>query len=126
MILSLPDFLWPMKHLDFGGFLQNSPLRSIFVCCTYESTEQRMRLERLRLELWMELAPDEVGMIGQFHHLHVSAVWSRTGEAKSSRGQWFFVLAIELVTMPVALADFQRAVNFVRQRTGFDPAGPRT
>jgi hypothetical protein len=35
-----------------------------------EAAEQRMRGERLALELGVELAPDEVGVVGQLDHLH--------------------------------------------------------
>ena len=67
-----------------------------------------MRLQRLRLELRMELAPDKVRMIRQLHHLHVSPVRRRSGNPQAGRNHRLFVFAIEFVTMPVPLADLQR------------------
>src|SRR5215472_10974670 len=83
-----------------------------------------MRLERLRLEFRMELAPNEVRMIRQFHHLHVSAIGRRSGNAQSRRSHWLFVLAVELITVPVPLTDLERAVNFRRQSIRLDAARP--
>ena len=87
----------------------------MFVGRAHERLEQRMRLERLRLELGMELASDEVRMIGNFDHLDVSSVRRRAGNPQAGRGQRVFVFAIEFVAMAMALADFGLAVNLVGQ-----------
>src|SRR5215471_12996177 len=73
--------------------------------CADEGAEQRVRLQRLGLELGMELAAQIPGMIGQLADLHVNSVRRFAGEAQSMPLQNAFVLAIELVTMTVALAD---------------------
>jgi hypothetical protein len=41
----------------------------------YERSKQRMRLERLRLELGMELAAEEERMILDLYDLDVGSIW---------------------------------------------------
>src|SRR4029077_7748514 len=86
----------------------------------------RMRLQRLRFELRMELAPNKKRMTRNLDHLDVSAVRSRAGNAQPSSHHRFLVLAVELVTMPVPLADFSLAVHLIRQRSHLDLARPRS
>src|ERR1035441_10644997 len=83
-----------------------------------------MRLQRLRLELRMELAPDEMRVIRKFHHLDVSAVGRSPGNSHPCRHHWLFVFTIEFVAMTVALADLELAVNLMCQRVGFNLASP--
>src|SRR2546426_1180312 len=83
-----------------------------------------MRLQRLRLELRMELAGDEVGVIRQFDDLHISSIRRRTGNAQSPCSQRDFILTIELVAMEMAFVDFQLAVDPMRQSSGLDLASP--
>src|SRR3954465_6743843 len=85
-----------------------------------------MRLKRLRLELGMELATDEVRMIRQFHHFHVSSVRRGSGEAKTGSDHRLFIFAVELVAMPVPLTNLERSVNTVRQSIGLNLARPCT
>ena len=105
-----------MEHLHFGSRLLRPPLQSVLVRGADERPEQRMRLQRLRLELGMELASDEVGMVRQLHHLDVSSVRRRSGNPQAARGQRFFVLAVEFVAVAMTLADFELAVDLVGQR----------
>src|SRR5271155_6070330 len=84
-----------------------------------------MRLQRLRFELGMELATDEMRMVWQFDHLDVSTVGSRTGDSQPRRHHGLLVFAIEFVAMAVALADFKFAVDLVGQGVGFNLASPR-
>src|SRR5581483_5926780 len=114
-----------MEHFYLGCRFFRAALQSMLVRCAYERREHRLRLERLRFEFWMELAANEVRMIRQFHHLDVSAVGGRSRNLQPRRSQRLFILAIEFVTMAVALADFGLAVNAMRQRSGFDLASPR-
>src|SRR5690349_20785657 len=72
----------------------------------------------------MELAADEMGMIGQFNHFNVGSIGRRSGNAQSGRCQRFFVFTVEFVAMPVTLADFCLAVDFISQGIGLDLAGP--
>src|SRR5712691_7029285 len=72
----------------------------------------------------MELASDKVRMIRQLHNLHVGAVGSRAGNLQSRRRQHLFIFTIEFVTVAMALADFELAINFVGEGAGLKPAGP--
>ncbi len=72
--------------------------------------EQWMRGQRLRLELGVELAAEEPGMFRRFDDLHVLAVRGTASYAESGIRERFFVFAIELVAVPVALGDFGCAV----------------
>ena len=64
-----------MEHLNFGGMFFCATLQAMLVGCPDECLEQRMRLKWLRLELGMELASDEIRMLGNFDHFDVSAIW---------------------------------------------------
>src|SRR5438270_6505024 len=70
-----------------------------------------MRLQRLGFELRMELAPEVPRVVGDFADLHVGAVRRVAGDAQPVGGQLFFELAVELVTMPMPLADLRSAVR---------------
>src|SRR5277367_2677361 len=85
-----------------------------------------MRLQRLRLEFRMELTADEMRMIGEFDHFDVSSVRGRTRNLHSRRNHRLFVFAIELVAMAVTFADFELAVNCMRESVRLNLAGPRT
>src|ERR1700675_4959040 len=124
--LSSPHFVWPQEHLDLSGVFLLFPLPSVFVRSAHKRLKQRMRLQRLRFEFRMELAPNKKRMPRNLDHLNVSAVRSRAGNAQPGRHHGLFILAIELVTMPVPLADFSLAVYVVRQRSHFDLARPRS
>src|SRR6266852_4408677 len=113
-----------MKHLYRRSLFLGPPLRAMLVRCRNERTEQRMWLQRLRLELGMELAADEMRMVGQFDHLNVSAIGRRTGNSQSRRHHRLLVFAVEFVAMAVALADFQLAVDLAGQRVGFNFESP--
>src|SRR5262245_60610304 len=64
-----------------------------------------MGLEGLRLELGMELAAQIPGVICNLAYFDVGAIWSLARNAQPARHQEFLVLAIELVAMPMPLAD---------------------
>src|SRR3954453_6598345 len=85
-----------------------------------EAAEQRMRLQRLRLELRMELAADEEWMLGDLDHLDVSPIGGRAGDAQAAAGEHGFVLAVELVAMAMALAYLEVAIDALRQRVRLD------
>src|SRR5437870_644370 len=74
--LPVGNALAAQEHFDFRGLFIRAALHAVLVRSADECLEQRMRLERLRLELRVELAADEVGVIGNFDHLHVGAVGS--------------------------------------------------
>src|SRR5262249_24354991 len=101
-----------MEHLDLSGRLLRLAFAAALIGSAEECAEQRMRLERLRFELWMELAANKVRMVSQFDHLDISPLGSRSGNSQACGGQLFFIFAVELVAMTVPLADFGLAVNF--------------
>src|SRR5271166_5219806 len=74
-----------------------------------------MRLQRLRLELGMELAAQEVRMAGDLDDLDVGAVRRCTADAQAAGGQHTLVLAVELVAMAMPFADFVLSIRCVRQ-----------
>src|SRR3954468_22939132 len=62
----------------------------------------------------MELAADKVRMGIELDDLHVGAVRRGSGDAQPRAGENRFVLAVELVTMAMALADLRLAVVDLR------------
>src|SRR5262245_47257429 len=70
-----------------------------------ESGEQRVRLERLRLELGVKLDGDVVRMIRQLDHLDEFSVERSADDLQAALGQRLLVEAVELVAVPVALVD---------------------
>src|SRR5579872_5244040 len=83
-----------------------------------------MRLQRFRLELRMELAANKMRMVRKLNHLYISPVRSRPGNPQPARRQGLFILAVEFVTMPVALADLELSINSMRQSSRLDFASP--
>src|SRR6202035_3546634 len=88
--------------------------------------EEGMWLERPGFELWMELAAQKPRMVRSFDDLDVILVRSAAGDAQARGGKYPFVIAIELVAVAMALADFELAVGFGGERAGLEFAGPRT
>src|SRR5215472_1805129 len=58
----------PMEQFNLSRFFFGALLEPVLVRCTDEGLEQRVRLKRLRLEFWVELATDEVWMRGDLDH----------------------------------------------------------
>src|SRR6516162_8182580 len=87
--------------------------------------KQGMRLEWLRFEFGVELTPQEVWVPRYLNDLNVGSVWSGTSDSQSSSSQNALVLSIELVTVPVALADLTLPVGLLGERTVLQAAGPR-
>src|SRR5580704_14006130 len=84
-----------------------------------------MRLERFGLELGMKLTAQEPRMVGLLHDFHVGAVRRMSGDTHTGSHKPLLVIAVELVAVPVALADFSRAIGPVGKRAWFDSARPR-
>src|SRR5438876_46392 len=59
---------------------------AIFICGRYERPEQRMRLERLRFELGMELAAQIPRMAGNLANLDVGAIRRLARNSQTGRG----------------------------------------
>ncbi len=67
-----------MEHLHLDRLLLGLALQPVLIRRPDKRAEQRMRLQRLRLEFRMELAADEMRMIGQLYHLDVGPIRRRT------------------------------------------------
>ena len=107
---------------DSAGVL--TPAASL--CCVArldEPGEQRMRLERLRLELGMELDRDVPGMRRQLDDLDELAVERAADDLQPLVGERFLVQAVELVAVAVPLVDDRFAVELAAPAS---PASART
>src|SRR5579863_4294172 len=84
-----------------------------------------MRFERLGFEFRVELAAEEPWMVRSFDDLNIVFVGGTAGDAETSGGQNFFVVAIEFVAMAMTFADLEFSVCTIRERSGLEFAGPR-
>ncbi len=97
---------------------------AVLVACGDEVAEERVRLQRLGFEFGVELAAEEEGVRGDFDDLDVGGVGRGAGEAEACAGEDGFVLAVELVAVTVALADFCFAVGVGGEGVGLHDAVP--
>src|ERR1022692_1255076 len=93
---------------------RREPLAPVTISRADKRLEERVRLQRLALELRMELAPQHPGVLGDLADFHVGLVGRLAGDAQSARGEALLVFPIEFVAMAVPLADIARAVGFLR------------
>ena len=70
--------------------------------------EQRVRLERARFQLGMELHADEPGMVGAFDDLRQQAVGRHAGEPQAVLLEPVAIVDVDLVAVAVALGDRRR------------------
>src|SRR6185369_1631583 len=96
----------------------------VFVACLDEAHEQRMRLKWFRLELGVELAAEEVWVVGNLHDLHVSSIRSGSGDPQAGAGEQRFIFAVELIAMAVTLANLGLAIRRLRRGLRLEFAGP--
>src|SRR6266511_1775944 len=97
---------------------------AVLVARLDEADEERMRLQRLALELRVELAGEEVGMLRQLDDLDVGAVGRASRDAQSGAGEQLLIFAVELVAVAMALADFGAAVGLDGVEAGLELAVP--
>src|SRR5262249_18022566 len=71
----------------------------------HEPGEERVRIPGPRAELGMELAGDEVGMLGQLHDLDKLLLGPQAGDAQTVLLELRQVIVVELVAMAVSLLD---------------------
>ena len=108
------------EFVDVGGRkVKGAPRKSSIIICTirrashsdaglHEGREQRVGLQGLGLELGVELAAQEVGVVRQLDDLHEGAVRAHAGEGHALGLQGpAEVRLVELVAVAVALADLQ-------------------
>src|SRR5579862_2130506 len=98
---------------------------AVFIRRADEGAKQRMRLERFGFELRMELAAQEPRVIRNLADLNVGLIRRFAGNSQASGSKNFFVLAIELVAVPVALADLARTIGSLGETALFQHARPR-
>src|SRR5258708_34697197 len=90
----------------------------VLQCRADECGEERVRLQRLGFKFWMELAAEEPRVVRGLDDLDVIFIRRAPGDAQARGDQRFFVVAIEFVTVAVALACFQTSASSVPARTG--------
>ena len=79
---------------------------AVFVAGDDELAEERVGLEGFGFEFGVELAAEEEGVAGDLYDLDVGCVGGGAAQAEAAAGEEGFVLAVELVAVAVALADF--------------------
>src|SRR6188472_1671550 len=125
--LTPPTSTGGTTRLPYHGRRVGMPVRDLVaVACLDESGEERMRRERLRFELGMELHRDVIGMRRQLDHLDELAVERAADNLEPLVGERLLVEAIELVTVPVALLDHLAAVELLRARARLELTGVRS
>src|SRR5690242_8484306 len=90
-----------------------------------ESREQRVRTRGPGLELRVELAADEPGVIGELDHLDQRAVGRESGAAHAVLREDVAVGVGDLVAVAVPLAHLERAVRLSDARARAELAGIR-
>src|SRR5262249_59541538 len=102
-------------RLPYRGRCRVIALRDLVaVAGLHEAGEQRVRLERLRLELGVELHGDVPRMRGQLDDLDELAVERAADDLEALVGQRLLVQTVELVAVAVTLVDDIAAVQRVR------------
>src|ERR1017187_2632834 len=106
--------------------LRLQPLHPVLVTRRDKRLEQRMRLQRLRLELGMELAAQEIRMSRQLDNLYISRVRGGAADGQPAAREQRLVFTIEFIPVPMPLADLRRStVSLRRERVLLQDASPR-
>src|SRR5262245_32067538 len=79
--------------------------RLVIECRLNEAVEERVRLPRARAELGVELPGDEPRMVGQLDDLDELLLRPDPGDLESALLERVQVVVVDLVAVPVALAD---------------------
>src|SRR5580704_15663395 len=90
-----------------------------------ESAEQRMRIERARLQFGMELASEKPWMPLQLHDLHQMIVRRGPRRDEPDLFEPLAIVVVHFVAMAMALRNVGLAIERQRQRAGLDHAWPR-
>src|SRR5204863_6496791 len=91
-----------------------------------EALEERVALHRPRLELGVELAGDEPGMVAELDHLDQRAVGRDAGEHEPALLEPLAIGVVHLVAVAVALGDLLAIVDPAPQRAFLEHAGIRS
>src|SRR3546814_18135805 len=89
-----------------------------------EGREQRMRVERLRFELRMELHADEPGMVRQFDYFRQHSVGGKAREQQPRLFQLVPVVDVDFVAVPVPFAVHSTAIRADEQTVGNEGVSP--
>src|SRR5260221_11251917 len=95
-------------------------------CRRNEAGEQRMGARRPRLELGMELAPDEPGMRRQLDDLHELPIRRQPAEPHTVVDEEVAILVRNLVAVTMWLADLGDAIHLRDARSAREATGIRT
>src|SRR5579872_35612 len=90
-----------------------------------ESPEQRMRIERPRFQLRVELASEEPWMSLQFHDLDQVLIGRKAGREETDAFEALAIVIVHFVAMAMALGNVALAIKRERERTRLDHAWPR-
>ena len=85
--------------------------------------EERVGDQGFGLELRMELATDEPGMIHYFHHFREAVVRGVSHDPHAIGSQRLLIFPVEFVTVAVALRDLGLTIGLNRPRVGIEDAG---
>src|SRR5579859_994 len=96
---------------DMGRLPSGLDEPRLLECCANERREQRMRLERLRLQFRMELHADEPGMVRELDDLGQHAVRRHAGELQARRLQPLLVADVHFIAMTVAFRNVGGAIG---------------
>src|SRR6185436_566233 len=89
-----------------------------------EAPEQGVRRHRLRLELGVELAGEEVRVPRDLDDFDEALVGGLARDLEPAPLEIVHVLAVDLIAVPVTLADLGPPVRLVRRRPRLEEAGP--
>src|SRR5438477_6149825 len=91
----------------------------VLVAGRNEVAEDGVRLQRLGLEFRMKLAAEKEWMGRYFNDFHVGCIGSSPGDPQPPTREDSLVLAVELISMAVALADLRGPIGLRGQRPRF-------
>src|SRR5271156_5376569 len=96
------------------GLGRSVRLQPVLVRSRNKSAKERVRLQRLGLELRVELAAQEKGVAGDLDNLHVGRIRRGAGDAQAGSGEQRLVFPVELVTMTVPFTDLGCLIRISR------------
>src|SRR6266581_472721 len=91
---------------------------------TDEAPEERVREHRLRLELRMELAGQEIRVIRNLHDFHEATIGRLPAHPQTPLHHGVEICPVYLVAMTVPFADLRLSIGVVGLRARLEDAGP--
>src|SRR3982074_3558578 len=91
------------------------PRHAVLVRRINKGCEKRVRSQRLRLELRMELTAQEPWMVREFDDLNEVLVRRNTGNNEAIVGEGLLELAVKLVSMTMPFGNDSGFVNAIRE-----------